>query len=66
MSLILLLKRVPSSLILLPPKIFPFTVKVAFLAIINNKKYTNCKCFLYKKFIYLQVFLDMLKLAPIN
>jgi len=33
---------------------------------INNKKYTNCKRFLYKKFICLQVFLNMLKLALIN
>ena len=66
MSLILLPKRVPSSLTLLPPKIFPPTIKAAFLAMINNKKYTNCKRFLYKKFICLQVFLNMLKLALIN
>ena len=66
MSSILLLEGVPSSLMLLPPKIFPPTIKAAFLAIINNKKCTNCKRFLYKKFICLQVFLDMLKLAPIN
>ena len=49
-----------------PPKIFPLTIKAAFLAIINDKKYTNYKRFLYKKFICLQVFLDILKLALIN
>jgi hypothetical protein len=66
MSLILLLERVPSSLILLLLEIFPPTIKAAFFAIINNKKYTNRKRFLYKKFICLQVFLDMLKLVLIN
>jgi len=66
MSLIVPLKGVPSSLALSPPKIFPSTIKAAFLAIIDDKKYINRKRFLYKKFICLQVLLNILKPIPIN
>jgi hypothetical protein len=66
MSLFEPITRMPLRFLSSLIEIFPFIVKVTFLAMIGSEGYINRERFSYIKYIHLQVFLDNFNLKAVN